>query len=196
MPLSNRRARTSAVCRYSTMNRQPIHRTSTPIISCLILTGVLAVLMLTASACGKKAPPVAPRRAPLVAVKDLQAERHEDDVTLSWHHSPENRQARGYLVLRAETALDAEPCAGCPLVFQEVETLPLSRSQRNQRHLFTFSQGLPAGFRYSFRVRAFYASGVQGPDSNQVEIERPSIEAPQVENTDSQPSGSASGGNQ
>ncbi len=145
--------------------------------------GVGGALILAALGCGKKAPPVAPKQAPLVAMTDLQAKVDGESVTLTWHHSPENQGAAGYIVLRAQTAITQPECPGCPKAFRKVETMGISRSQRKQRHGLTFTQTLSRDARYTFSVRPYHASGAQGPDSNLVEIKALPPDMPQIDET-------------
>ena len=135
---------------------------------------VLAGMMILAVAtCGKKAPPVAPRQAPFAAVSDLKAKVVGQKVTLTWRHTIENRQATGYLVLRAQAAKDQAECLGCPQVFQKVATIRMSRSKRRQSHIQSFTQTLSGGFTYTYSVRPHHGSGAQGPGSNLLRIEVP-----------------------
>ena len=132
---------------------------------------VLAVVLI--SGCGKKAPPVVPRRMPLAQVSDLQGSLSQSTVRLTWNHSTENARAAGYIVLRAQSSLSHPDCPDCPLLFQKVETIPLSRSMRNKGHAMDFYQDVGEGFRYTYNVRPYQSSGAQGPDSNLVVIVRP-----------------------
>lgn len=120
--------------------------------------------------CGKKGPPVAPQRSPLIRVNDLQGGLQEGTVRLTWNHSAENAGAAGYIVLRAQSSIDRPECPGCPLVFQKVETISMPRSQRRKKHALEFYQDVAEGFRYTYSVRPYHSSGAQGPDSNLVVI--------------------------
>lgn len=149
-----------------------MHR-HTNIYACALICGLLALTIVALSGCGKKAPPVAPRRIPLIGVSDLQGSLSLGRVELSWHHPPENVRAQGYLVLRAQSSLSQPDCPDCPLVFQKVDTISISRSLRKQRHAMAFSQDVAQGFRYTYNVRPYQSSGSQGPDSNLVVIAHP-----------------------
>jgi len=137
-----------------------------------IMCGLCFALVIQ-SGCGKKAPPVAPRQIPLVAVADLQGVLSAKTVRLAWHHAAQNESAAGYIVLRAQAALSRPACPDCPLVFQKVDTIPMDRSARKQRQNLAFQQEIAAGFRYTYNVRPYQSSGAQGPDSNLVVIEFP-----------------------
>lgn len=127
---------------------------------------VIALTTVIISGCGKKAPPVAPSRQPLVGVSDLQGSLSQGNVRLTWNHSSENLRAVGYIVLRAQSSLSKPDCPDCPMVFQRVETISLTRSMRKQSHVLEFNQDVADGFRYTFNVRPYQSSGAQGPDSN------------------------------
>lgn len=146
-------------------------------ISCLKRIGptfiVLALATVLVIACGKKAPPVAPRSLPLVGVGDLQGQLSQSTVRLTWNHAVENSRAVGYVVLRAQSSLSKPECPDCPMVFQKVETISLSRSLRKKAHAMEFYQDVADGFRYTYNVRPYQSSGAQGPDSNYVVIAFP-----------------------
>lgn len=138
------------------------------------ITGcVLILTSLLLCGCGKKAPPVAPRKLPLVGVSGLQGSLSQSTVRLVWRHIPENERAAGYIVLRAQTPLSQPECPDCPMVFQKVETISLSRSLRKKGHEMEFYQDVAKGFRYTYNVRPYQSSGAQGPDSNLVVISYP-----------------------
>jgi hypothetical protein len=132
-----------------------------------------AALLLLFTGCGRKAPPVAPQPRPLAAVTDLKAMLDQGQVRLTWTHSPENRYAKSYVVLRAQRGLSQPECNDCPKVFQKVGMVPLDGARRDEKHALDFSQNLAAGFRYIFSVRPIHSSGAQGPDSNLVVVQVP-----------------------
>ncbi len=121
--------------------------------------------------CGKKGPPVVPGDIPIAAVADLDGELEQTTVTLTWTHPKANARIRNYVILRAQFDLTrAEECTGCPLVFQKVGEQAVEKNRLGQEHKLTFSLSVPKGFRYTFSVRPSRSSGVQGPDSNMIEI--------------------------
>ena len=136
----------------------------------LIVMALAAVLVI---ACGKKAPPVAPRSQPLVGVTDLRGRLSQSTVRLTWNHTAENSHAVGYIVLRAQSSLSKPDCPDCPMVFQKEETISLRRSLRKKPHALEFYQDVADGFRYTYNVRPYQSSGAQGPDSNLVVLSFP-----------------------
>lgn len=131
---------------------------------------VVAMALALVAGCGRKAPPVAPRQTPLAGVTGLKGELNQSTVRLTWHHSPDNERAAGYVVLRAQSSLSEPECPECPVVYQKVDTIPMSRSLRKKRHVMEFYHDVAEGFRYRFNVRPYQSSGGQGPDSNPVVI--------------------------
>ncbi len=133
----------------------------------------LVMLALPIAGCGKKGPPVAPHSLPLARVSDLQGALIQDTVRLTWRHTPENADAVGYIVLRAQSPVSQPECPTCPLVFQKAGTVPVHRPQRRQPHDLAFVQEVAQGFRYTYSVRPYQSSGAQGPDSDLVVITCP-----------------------
>jgi hypothetical protein len=138
------------------------------IITPAVWAPMLAVILIIG--CGKKAPPVAPRRLPLTQVRDLQGDLRQGTVRLTWNHTPDNAGAKGYIVLRAQSSLSQPDCPECPMVFQKVETISMRRSMRKKQHAMEFYQDVAQGFQYTYSVRPYQSSGAQGPDSNLVVI--------------------------
>ena len=136
----------------------------------MIAGWVLLPTIMLFYGCGKKAPPVAPRHLPMVGVSDLKGGLSQSTVRLVWRHNPDNSRVAGYVVLRAQSSLAQPECPGCPMVFQKVETIALSRSMRKKEHALEFYQDVAQGFRYTYNVRPYQSSGARGPDSNFVVI--------------------------
>jgi hypothetical protein len=131
-----------------------------------IVLWAMVWVMLVLGGCGRKAPPTVPDRSALMAVNDLKGSVSNGTVKLTWSHRPANAGAVGYIVLRAQLALAKPECPECPQVFQKVDTVPVSRSQRKQTVEMVYLHDVVDGFRYTFNVRPYQSSGSQGPDSN------------------------------
>lgn len=129
---------------------------------------VTVLLLFVLSACGVKAPPVPPQRPPLAVAENLAATVAGDTVTLTWRHDGTVREGDGYEVFRAATDPDQPPCPGCPLVFQKAGTIAADRGAAE----VVFSETLPAGFIYTYKVRAVGRSGDRGADSRTVVVDR------------------------
>lgn len=132
-----------------------------------------AALLLLATGCGKKAPPVAPQPRPLSAVTDLKGILNKRQFRLTWTHLPDNRYANAYVVLRAQRGAFQPACGDCPRVFQKAGAVHIPRAVRDIEQTLDFSQELAEGFSYTFSVRPVHDSGAQGPDSNLVVVEVP-----------------------
>jgi hypothetical protein len=129
-----------------------------------------AVALLAAGlwACGVKAPPVPPQHPPLPAVVDLAATLDGDTVTLTWNHDRTARGVAGYEVVRSAADPARPPCPGCPLVYQKAGTAAASRDTA----AVTFTEQVPAGFVYTYKVRAVGSSGDRGADAGTVVVDR------------------------
>lgn len=126
----------------------------------LVLTGL--------GGCGKKAPPVPPKRPPLPQVTELKGHLQGDTVTLTWRAAPAAAGIRGYVVLRAQVSASGPSCPGCPLVFQKAGVV---NSDQGTGEL-AFSEPVPAGFIYTYKVQPVGSSGDRGPSSNRIIIDR------------------------
>ena len=132
---------------------------------------MLLVFLTLVSGCGKKAPPVAPRQPAMNAVTDLTARIQDGVVTLAWHYQPSGVAVTGYAVYGAKQTLSVSPCAGCPLLFEKMETVPLAPGTAAERQQLTWSQPVTGGYGYIFKVVPVQSSGAQGPDSNLAKVE-------------------------
>jgi hypothetical protein len=142
------------------------------IINRRVISGWLAVmigLVLTGlSGCGKKAPPVPPRRAPLPQVSALKGHLEGDTVTLTWPSAPAAVGIRGYVVLRAQVSATSPSCPGCPMVFQKAGMVNADQGTGT----LAFSEPVRAGFIYTYKVLPVGSAGDRGPASNSVIIDR------------------------
>jgi predicted small lipoprotein YifL len=141
----------------------------------------LIILMLLAAVvgfygCGKKAPPVAPQAKPTPAVDDLQGHREGHRAVLAWHLPADwDHQAvelGGFRVYRYRRSLHAETCPGCPLVFEQVATIPLvGTSKTGAGDLpLQFVETIEPGYRYIYKVIGLGPTAMESGSSNLVEI--------------------------
>ncbi len=128
--------------------------------------GFIALLLLAWSACGIKAPPVAPdEKAPLI--KELTHALHDSTLILTWQNT-NGAPADIYTLYQSKTPLAEAPCEGCPLIFKRLDPIPAT-SQEIERH----SLAIEPGFRYGFKVTATTRSGREGPASNTIRFSYP-----------------------
>lgn len=127
-----------------------------------------ALVLAALGGCGKKGPPVAPKSPPLPQVTELKGHLEGDTVFLSWRPAASDARIKGYVVLRAQADAAKPPCPGCPRVFQKVG----EPSVDGDTEAVEFSEPVPHGFIYTYKVLPVGSSGDQGPESNYVTIDR------------------------
>jgi len=118
--------------------------------------------------CGVKGPPVPPQRPPMQPADELTGSLEGDAVILTWRHDPNIKSIDSYVVLRAQDDPAAPQCPGCPLIYQRVGTVLMDRATR----AFRFSETVPDGYIYTYKLRAVSSTGDQGPDSKPIVIDR------------------------
>lgn len=129
---------------------------------------MIGLTLVGLGGCGKKAPPVPPKRPPLPQVTALKGRLEGDTVYLNWRSEPVDRGVRGYVVLRAQSSAASPPCPGCPLVFQKAGVV----SSEHADGAFEFAEPVPEGFIYTYKVQPVGSSGDRGQDSNSVIVDR------------------------
>lgn len=117
--------------------------------------------------CGKKAPPIPPERPPLAQVTQLNGALEGDTVKLTWRHTG-TRSTKAYVVLRAQSDAAKPDCPRCPIIFQQVGI----RTVDADTETVEFTEPVPTGFIYTYKVQPVGSSGDRGPDSNVVIIDR------------------------
>lgn len=115
--------------------------------------------------CGKKAPPVPPGPTPLQFPVELKGTVQHDTVYLTWRHA--NPGPGRYVVSRAASDASKPDCQGCPLIFQELETLTVDKGTETVE----FKDSVMPGFIYRYRVQSLTSSGNRGLASNMVVID-------------------------
>jgi hypothetical protein len=126
--------------------------------------------------CGKKAPPVPPRRYIPPAVNDLSYRLVGSTLSLKWT-LPEVKKTKktdiaGCIVFRARTSVSGSDCPTCPPKFESVADLPLGVDSQTKQNLKTmnYHESLAQGYRYTYKVNCYSAKGIFGQDSNRVEF--------------------------
>jgi hypothetical protein len=129
----------------------------------------IAVLSMMIVACGVKAPPVPPKQPDLPIIQNLKATLNGQVVLLQWAQPEATDPTAAYLIYRSVSDPDAEPCPGCPLVFEKAGRIDRSDASKS----FTFSDPVAAGRAYRYKVVPVYSSGAAGRDSNLADVAVP-----------------------
>ena len=127
---------------------------------------ILCLLMIGPWACGRKAPPVPPKRPPLPQPMELKAWREGDTVGLSWRPGERERGVVRYTVLRSQWPVEAPPCEGCPLVFQEVGSVEAAP----EVDAYTFTDRIQTDLVYSYKIEPVGSAGDRGPASRRIVV--------------------------
>jgi hypothetical protein len=138
--------------------------------SILLLLGIVGILGLLTSGCGKKAMPIAPHRIPPPRVSDLKGSLKGGQVMLSWT-VPANEARRAGLpltavVYRSKLPLKGGGCERCPLRFEPVERLPVPAGAAPKMQ---YTQRVETGFRYTYQVVLMGEHHMAGDPSNSFE---------------------------
>ena len=134
-------------------------------------TAVIAImaallLALLASACGRKAMPVAPGLAVPPRVTDLSAQQEGDTVYLSWSVEA-GALVEVFRVFRDRQALVNNPCPSCPPDFKPVGRVAVEA--RDGAVTGRYGETIESGYRYTYYVTG-YNGGAAGPPSNHLVI--------------------------
>lgn len=143
------------------------------------LATVLAVFILVAllAGCGKKGPPVPPRRYRPPAVSDLDYRLDGRTLTLTWSlpadAGDKPAAADGCIVYQARQPQSDTACPGCPQPFARVADLPVEAKTpaRQQPRFMQYAGELDRGFVYTFKVVCYTHDGGPGDGSNLVNVE-------------------------
>ncbi len=128
-----------------------------------VVTGLLTgALFLASAGCGVKAPPVAPNTKPPV-IATFTHTLQDDMLTLSWTLAGGGPTPQSYTLYRSRVSLADKPCAGCPLVFKRLMTIPA-----DGRNNLVETVSVEKGYRYGFKMTATDTNGLEGPDSRTV----------------------------
>jgi hypothetical protein len=126
--------------------------------------------------CGKKGPPVPPRRFIPPAVNDLSYQMAGSTLSLNWTlpaiKKDKTVDIAGCIVFRARTPVSESDCPTCPPKFESVADMSLGGDSQTKKNLKTmnYSEALTHGYRYTYKVNCYSAKGVSGRDSNTVEF--------------------------
>lgn len=143
----------------------------------------LGLVSLTLLACGRRGPPVPPRRVAPAAVESFRAEPGETDIVLSWVRPSRNEDGSPLTDLaefRLSRAVGTPGPAGLavPPAFSLLATIraqqPDNAVVRDGQYLFRDDgggAGLRPGIRYSYRVEAVNRRGVVGRPSEEAFVD-------------------------
>ncbi len=132
------------------------------------------VLSLLGFGCGKKAPPVPPKRPAPPVVQDLSHTIQGDVVELSWTLPvASDSRAEEIKVLRATQSGEEIGCEGCPLRFAVAAEIPIHHKafEKSEPRTLRFTEKIEAGHRYIYKVIVIDEYGMRGKDSNFVKFD-------------------------
>lgn len=128
---------------------------------------ILIVFAFFLHGCGKKAPPVYPRQEPPLPVTDLSKSIDSDKLKLIWTAGKrKNVKSKpvGFIVYRSKNMLLDSDCKNCPVVFTRVADI--SVQMKDLKKTLTYEETLEKGYRYVYKVNAYFANRVVSGDSN------------------------------
>lgn len=128
----------------------------------------LAIAVSALVGCGKKAPPLPPHANPVPPVTDLSCELQGSRAVLSWTIPDEVKQGAfgegEVMISRARTRLTGELCPECPLAYERIAVLPISRAEGEPAP--GYDEEVQPGFRFTYRVVLHMVSGRSSEPSN------------------------------
>lgn len=133
-----------------------------------------ALLVGLQAGCGKKGPPVPPRRYMPPAVTDLSYQLDGPTLTLSWS-VPEAKDGDaaapvGCFVYKAKQPLVNTACPDCSEPFSPVADLQIQKDASGNilKRTLTYTAVLTQGFIYTYKIACYARDGGLGADSNVV----------------------------
>lgn len=112
---------------------------------------MVVCLCVVVTACGVKAPPIAPTDKKPGIVSGLEHHVTGSELTLNWNSAQE--PVDRYVVYRSRVSMNQEPCEGCPVIFERVADLPGDSVE--------YHESLEGGYRYVYKVLARTSSGLE-----------------------------------
>ncbi len=153
---------------------------TTPLLWRSLWSALLLTALLAPMGCGRKELPVAPSRLKLQAVEDLSADREGCSVILRWTipKGGDNDLLTGFTIYRSEQKLSGRLCPDCPLTFQRVDRVDLTKPapSADAQGQAVYRATTECGSRYFYKVVGFTGGDVRSADSNVVRIEMESPE--------------------
>ena len=135
----------------------------------LIIVMLVSIYLLFCG-CGKKGPPVPPRREKPPAIEDLSHRLDGNGLELSWS-VPEKDSSRqpdlaGFKVYVSKVPLSESECENCPLKFKAIADVPIRKKAEQKQP--RYSETLDSGYRYVYMVRGYSQDGLISEDSNYI----------------------------
>ena len=140
------------------------HRYAAILVSVLLAGGVLA-------GCGRKLPPSPPQQFMPPVVADLAFRLEENRVTLSWtvpQLQKDQPAPAGFRIFRARQVSAETDCSSCKLEFGQ--TGDVTSKGKKPGSPLHFSETLPPGYKYVYKVVAYDAKGFDGKESKSIEV--------------------------
>ena len=137
-----------------------------------VIIVMIVSIYLIFCGCGKKGPPVPPRREKPPAIEDLSYRLDGSSLELSWS-APEkdnNRQPDliGFRVYVSKVPLSETECENCPLKFKAIADMPILKKAKQKQLLY--SETLESGYQYVYMVRGYSDDGLMSKDSNYIDF--------------------------
>jgi predicted small lipoprotein YifL len=151
------------------MKPMKVHRFSQSLPSLGLLV-ILALLLITASGCGRKGP-VRPALLPLPAApENIALQQRGDSMLLSWDIPNRNQDGsaltdlQGFRIsrMRFEAQKDCPECRDTSSLLDEIDLDYLRQAQRVGNRLYFGDGALQTGFGYRYHVVPFTHSGREG----------------------------------
>ena len=135
-----------------------------------IAIGLLVIVYVLLYGCGRKGPPVPPRRENPPAIEDLSHRLDGNSLEMSWS-VPEKDNSRqpdlaGFKVYVSKVPLSESECENCPLKFKAIADVPIRKKAEQKQLMYTETLG--SGYQYVYMVRGYSDDGLISEDSNYI----------------------------
>lgn len=135
------------------------------------------VIVLAASACGKKGEPRAPELATPQTIKNLSARSNSGGIVLTWSRptayvdGKDLTDLTSFVIYRKDLSLS---CPDCPVPYRPLTTVNVEDRERfvKQKQYRFIDDNVQANAIYRYRVSSQLKDGSQSEPSNEVEITR------------------------
>lgn len=131
----------------------------------------VALLLAFPAGCGRKGSPVPPELPRLPAVENLQAQRVNGQVELSWGISEKEKNRSdtiaGFYIYRAEGSASGDDCKDTPRRFRQVGKVVHDKGGTDPE-TWHFDDTPPPDAVVFYNIRSFRETGEPGPESETV----------------------------